>query len=55
MHAPQIIVIVLFALAFWVDLDKYANSKIRGKALLQTILGLAIMAGLLWWGGFWKH
>ena len=53
MEAPQIIMIMVFTLAFVV------NALLHGKPqkpynLWSTIVAIIFNTVLLWWGGFWS-
>ena len=51
MTTPQVLMIVWF---FIVVIGATANTiKNDSGELLYAIINIAIVAGLLWWGGFW--
>lgn len=50
LHAPQIILIVIMAIGL---ASKLRDAK-DGVDVFSSVLAVAVLAGLLWWGGFWK-
>jgi len=54
MGTPQIILIVLWSLSLGIEIA--INDKKEGglSTIIGNIIGIAIMAWLLWWGGFWS-
>lgn len=54
MEAPQIIVIGLWALSVGLTWAKHGTPETGNHNAFLSILSVAIMAGLLWWGGFWS-
>ena len=53
MRAPQIIMIVIFALGLFISLENHGKPKQGTDNFFLTLLGTAINIALLWWGGFW--
>jgi len=53
MGVPQILVIVLMALGVGVSLAKYGQQKTDKHDIWDVLIGPSIIAGLLYWGGFW--
>ncbi len=53
MNAPQIVMIVLFALRIGVTVAKEGESMGDFSILVSTAR-VAILAGILHWGGFWN-
>lgn len=57
MHAPQIIVMVLFALSLGIKLEKATTDHPPPGSLADlgvNFVGALLMGSLLWWGGFWS-
>lgn len=52
MGAPQIIMIVLFAMSFTIALLKHGEYRTDKHSVWATLLGGVIEFGLLKWGGF---
>ena len=52
MRAPQIIIIVLFAICLGMSLANNGKAKIRKESFGMTCVSVAIYTTLLWWGGF---
>ncbi len=52
MNAPQIIVISLFVMNVTMTLCNHGKPAGNHNAIAATI-GTAVMAALLFWGGFW--
>ena len=53
MGIPQILVIVLWALSLGLTLAKHGEPRGGKESVWTALVGVAIMAALLWWGGFW--
>ena len=53
MGAPQITVIILLAMGVGTALAKFGQQKTDNYDIWDVAIGPAIVAGLLWWGGFW--
>jgi LPXTG-motif cell wall-anchored protein len=53
MKAPQIIMIVLLAFNLAIGLCEHGKPKTGTQNFWATLIGCALTAGLLWWGGFW--
>jgi hypothetical protein len=53
MRAPQIITIVLMALSVSGSLSRHGEPKEGCYNAAKDILGIVVIAALLWWGGFW--
>lgn len=54
MEAPQIIVIVLYALSIGLTWAKHGTPETGKHNVFSSVLSVALMSGLLWWGGFWS-
>lgn len=54
MGAPQIIIIVLYTLSLWINLDKYTQDKQSGSSFAGSVAAIALQVGLLAWGGFFS-
>jgi hypothetical protein len=54
MGAPQIIVIVLYALSVGVVLSRHGKPETGNHNVWSSLLTIAVMSALLWWGGFWS-
>lgn len=54
MGAPQIIVIVLYALSLGINMARHGKPRKDKYSLPQAIFGTIIMFGLLIWGGFFN-
>lgn len=52
MRAPQIIVIVLFALSLGASMA--SHGKPSRENFVNSLIGALIMMSLLYWGGFWS-
>ena len=52
MGAPQIIYLVLVAMGLVVDAGRDGKSEFVTHSFALSFIGKAIMAGLLFWGGF---
>lgn len=53
MGAPQVIMIVFFVLIL-VGAGMNAEKEDDSRLLLIPLLNIAILSGLMWWGGFWS-
>lgn len=53
MHAPQIMMIALYALGTGTTLAKHGSPETGSHNVFVTIAATALSAGILWWGGFW--
>ena len=51
---PQIIIIALYAMSIGVAVAEAADGKRLTKDLVNRIIAVAILMGLLWWGGFFS-
>jgi len=54
MGTPQIILIVLWSLTLGIEITRNSGKEDGIYTIIGNIIGIAIMAGLLWWGGFWS-
>lgn len=54
MHAPQIIVLVLYAMAIGIELPQHGETYMSKHNAFISMIGTALMLGLLWWGGFFS-
>ena len=54
MNAPQITVIVLWAISFGLTAAKNGQPKTGNESVLVTVTAIAINALILWWGGFFS-
>lgn len=53
MHAPQIIMIVLWSLTLFDDLAHHGEyTEPRKRNFFGTLIAVGLSVGLLWWGGF---
>lgn len=52
MKAPQIIIIVLYALSLGVHMAKHGEPKDGKYNFVSSLITCAIIFGCLWWGGF---
>jgi hypothetical protein len=53
MHAPQIILLVLWAIGLTQSIRDHGQAR-KPENAWAGIVAMAINAALLWWGGFWK-
>lgn len=51
---PQIIIIVLMALRLLKCAENHGEPEESDYNFWQSLLGVGVLAGLLWWGGFWN-
>lgn len=50
---PQIILLILFSISLYESIKEHGLEKVgRGNAW-DVIVGIIVINGLLWWGGFW--
>lgn len=54
MRAPQIIIIVLFAICLGMSLANNGKVKIRKESFGMTCVSVAIYTTLLWWGRIFR-
>ena len=54
MGTPQIIVIVLYAMSAAISLEQVAEGKEKPGFFVSKLVSIAVIAALLWWGGFFK-
>jgi hypothetical protein len=52
MGAPQIIMIILFALSLGINLSKHGEAKIGTYSFPLALVSVIIEVTILWWGGF---
>lgn len=52
MGIPQIIIIVLYAMGLGINLVKHGEPLEGKHNIVTSLIGTAIMIGLLIWGGF---
>ena len=52
MRAPQIIIIVMYALGIGIALSKHGEQRNDKYNFFVTLISTAIELSLLWWGGF---
>lgn len=50
MNAPQIILVILWTITITVSIYKHGQESTWN--FYQSVIGVAINASLLWWGGF---
>lgn len=53
MVIPQIILAGLILLGLGVEMERHGKPKKGKENFWITLSSSAIIAGLLWWGGFW--
>lgn len=54
MSAPQVVLVAVFALGVGIAIADHGKPKTGTNNAWATIIGTAITAALLWWGGFWS-
>lgn len=54
MNAPQIVLIALWAIGFGLTCAKHGQPKTGNENAWTSVVAIAIVAGILWWGGFWS-
>lgn len=54
MHAPQIVLIVLFAISTGISATTHGQPRTGNYNFGDTIFRVALWSGILWWGGFWS-
>ena len=54
MNAPQITIIVLYAMQIGIALVKHGEPRKEKYSVWTTMLGTLIGVAILWWGGFWN-
>ena len=54
MKAPQIILIVIYGTALLAAAYMHGKPHTKNFSFWDTVLGLAVQTGLLWWGGFFR-
>ena len=54
MHAPQIIVLILYAITIGIELAQHGETEVKKHNVFVAMFGSALMLGLLWWGGFFS-
>ena len=52
MRAPQIILIILYALGLGIAMKEHGQYEYKKSNFFVSLLGTAIQVGLLIWGGF---
>ena len=52
MGAPQIIVIIIYAMAIGIEATRHGQPKEGNHNVLTTLISVAINVAILWWGGF---
>lgn len=52
MEAPQITLLALWALNLGVDLAQHGKPS-GNHNIFNTLIAMAIVGAVLWWGGFW--
>ena len=55
MGTPQIILIVLWSLTLGIEITRNSGKEDGIYTIIGNIIGIAIMAWLLWWGGYGKN
>lgn len=55
MHAPQIILIIIYAMGFGITLVKHGQPREETYNIWSFLISLGIQMGLLIWGGFFSH
>lgn len=53
MHAPQIVMIALYALGLGIAIEEHGKPKSGTHNVWITLVATALVAAILWWGGFW--
>lgn len=53
MRAPQIILIIIYALNLGIALVQHGTEKEGTNSFWTTFFGTLINVAFLWWGGFW--
>ena len=54
MHAPQIIVLVLYSITIGIEMAQHGETYVTKHNVFITMIGVVMMLGLLWWGGFFS-
>jgi hypothetical protein len=54
MGAPQITLIILWALALGITAEQHGKPKKGNESFWRSLLSVAIISAILWWGGFWN-
>lgn len=54
MRAPQILLIVLYAISLLASAYLHGKPKEGNHNILVDIVGVTIIFSLLWWGGFFN-
>lgn len=54
MHAPQIVLLAMWALETGLVWAKHGEPKTDKYDLSVTLFGIGVVSAILWWGGFWK-
>jgi hypothetical protein len=54
MTAPQIVMIVLYAMSTGISIAQHGKAKTGKHNFFVHIVGVAIGASILYWGGFWN-
>lgn len=54
MGAPEIILIILYALSLYLNLEKWGKGEISGSSFAGCVASTAVQFGLLAWGGFFS-
>ncbi len=53
MIAPKVILLVLWGIELGLGIANHGKPKAGKHSVWESVVGLAIVASLLWWGGFW--
>ncbi len=53
MNAPQITLIVIFALGTGITITRHGKPKKGKESLWLSLVSTSILAAILYWGGFW--
>ena len=54
MKAPQIILIIIYALGLGISLEQHGKPKTGTESFWKSLLATAIIFALLIWGGFFS-
>lgn len=54
MDAPQIVLIVLWAVSLGIHMRDHGKPKTGTESVWQVIISLAIINAILWWGGWYS-